>query len=439
MNRQLAEKILETASSRAGSAEVIMDLGESSEVSFENNRMKYVTSNSMWGAGVRVISNGRIGFSCTTDPEKCQQVVQHALEGARFGQEAKFEFPSQPVEPEVKTWDQAVADYPVKSAIETCRMAIDGLLTFDPSLDCGAGVGKSDSTRIILNTSGLDLEMKTSALDYGFNALSVGDDGSMIHVDEGNATRHMTMDMEYKVSVALEKLERAREKAKLKSGKIPVIMAPSALDMVLSPVASNCSGKMLQKGSSLLEGKIGEKMLDQRVTLIDDSLVDYAIGSMPFDAEGVPSRRLPLFEKGVFRNFVFDLQSAGLTGNQSTGSAHRGYNLQPSPGYGNVRMEPGTDSLDDIISGLKYGLLVYQVLGAGQSNTITGEFSVNVELAFLVENGRIIGRVKDAMLAGNAFKALSNIESISSETEWHASEELPYVCFKELYAVAGEE
>jgi PmbA protein len=81
-------------------------------------------------------------------------------------------------------------------------------------------------------------------------------------------------------------------------------------------------------------------------------------------------------------------------------------------------------------------VVVDQVLGAGQSNVLAGEFSVNLDLGYLVENGEIVGRLKDTMVAGNAFDAFNNIVALGSEPEWHGSEELPAIYFREL-AVSG--
>ena len=148
------------------------------------------------------------------------------------------------------------------------------------------------------------------------------------------------------------------------------------------------------------------------------------------------ARRKAIFENGVLKEFLYDLQTAGHMGAQSTGNGVRGYSSAPSPGIANVRLAGGSTPYRKILSGLKRGLLIEAALGAGQSNVLAGAFSVNVELGFLIENGEIVGRVKDCMLAGNAFDAFNHIRDISAETGWHGSTELPYVCFESL-SVAG--
>jgi len=438
MSKELVLKILDIAASKADAAEVIVDSGESSSVHFENNRLKYIDARGILGVGVRVIHRGRIGFSSTTDLEEPERVVQNAVESATFGQEAKFQFPAPSRGASVQIHDPAVLSFPVERGLEACRAAIDRLLARDAKLDCAAGVDASHAERHIANTSGLRVDLKATDFDAGIYALRVGDDGSMTHVEDGNSSRRVLLQMNKHVDDVLRQLDLSERIAPLKPGKMPVLFIPKALGLLLSTFIVNANGKALQKGTSLLLGRLGEKILDERVTLRDDGLVDFAPSSIPFDGEGTPCREMPLFEAGVFRNFVFDLQTAGITGNAPTGNASRSFASQPGPGNHNIRLAPGDVPYADLLADIQRGLIVYQFLGGGQSNVLAGEFSVNIDLGFLIENGRIVGRVKDAMLAGNAFDAFKNIAGISRETEWRGAIELPYVCFKELSVVGAE-
>ena len=154
---------------------------------------------------------------------------------------------------------------------------------------------------------------------------------------------------------------------------------------------------------------------------------------------GVPTRRKPVFENGVLRTFVYDLQTAGMMDTASTGNAMRGYSSQPHPGLTNLRLEPGDKPYKQIIADTKRGLLIDQALGAGQSNMLAGDFSVNVELGFLIENGEIVGRVKDCMVAGNVFQAFNRIRDIAAEPEWHGSAELAAIAFDALSVVGRKQ
>lgn len=442
MSKGLALKMLDIAASKADAAEVIVDSGESSSVHFENNRLKYIDTRGILGVGVRVIHRGRIGFSGTTDLEEPGRVVQDAIDSAAFGQEARFQFPApqyHTADPHVEIYDPAVLSFPIERRIEICKAAIDRLLARDAKLDCAAGVDTAHSERHIANTSGLSVDLKGTDFDAGIYALRVSDDGSLTHMEDGNGSRRVLLQMDKHVDDVLKQIDLSQRVVPWKPGKMPVIFIPKAIGLLLATFTSNVNGKSLQKGTSLFIGRLGEKILDERVTLWDDGLVDFAPASLPFDGEGTPCRKMPLFEAGVFKNFIFDLQTAGITANAPTGNASRSFASQPGPGHHNIRLAPGETPCADMLADLKQGLIVYQVLGGGQSNVLAGEFSVNIDLGFLIENGRIVGRVKDAMLAGNAFDAFKNIAAISRETEWRGSVELPYVCFKELSVVGAQQ
>jgi PmbA protein len=110
---------------------------------------------------------------------------------------------------------------------------------------------------------------------------------------------------------------------------------------------------------------------------------------------------------------------------------------QPSPGLTNLIVLPGDKSIKDIISSLDEVLVVDQMMGVGQGNVLSGEFSVNVHLGYLYRRGELIGRVKDTMVAGNAYSALSNILALSRETEWiEGTLNTPYICIPELTVVS---
>ncbi|MHC4358788.1 MAG: metallopeptidase TldD-related protein, partial [Planctomycetota bacterium] len=228
------------------------------------------------------------------------------------------------------------------------------------------------------------------------------------------------------------------KEVRVKSGQYPVIFEAKTMNLLLATFEMGCNGKLVQKGISPLLGKLGEKVMDERVSIFDDATLDFAVGSYPLDGEGTRSSRTPLFEKGVLKNYLFDLQTAGIMSAKSTGNGSRGFSSQPSPGCTNIIVETGDMTLEDMIKDVRYGVLVDQVLGGGQSNTLAGEFSVNLDLGFLIENGKLVGRVKDCMIAGNVFDVFNNIMAIGSEAEWHGSDHIPPFYFKGL-GVVGQE
>jgi PmbA protein len=118
------------------------------------------------------------------------------------------------------------------------------------------------------------------------------------------------------------------------------------------------------------------------------------------------------------RSFLYDLQTAGLAKAESTASAERSLASQPSISTSCLLIDEGDTSFADMVRGVKEGLVVEELMGAGQGNVMGGDFSGNVLLGYKIEAGEITGRVKDTMVAGNVHEILRRLAGIGSETRW---------------------
>src|SRR5438552_13929418 len=154
------------------------------------------------------------------------------------------------------------------------------------------------------------------------------------------------------------------------------------------------------------------------VVVWDYATLRYRPGSRPFDDEGVASRRNALIEKGTVRSFLYDLQTAGLAKAESTGSAKRSLAAQPSISTTSLVIDDGEMQFEKMVRSVREGLVVEELMGAGQGNVMGGDFSGNVLLGYQIEGGEITGRVKDTIVAGNVHEALGRIVAIGSEGRW---------------------
>ncbi len=432
----LIDEILSRAAGSAESAEVFYESFESRPVEFENNRLKYVASKSGRGVGLRVIRNGRIGFSCTSDFGRLDELVKNAVESAAFGQVAKFTFPSACTPAGVQVFDDAVPAFTTRQMTELGQEAIDRVLAKHPDVQCSAHISTGISEERIANTNGLDIAHRSTGSSIHVNALAVSDDG-LLWVGDGRSSAALQNNIGPIVEKILSDFDLAAKEATISTGDYPVIFTPDAMGVLLISISQGVNGKLVQKGASPLAGRIGERVLDDRITVLDDGLIDYAPSSAPHDTEGIASRKTPLFERGVLVNYLFDLQTAGMMGAQPTGNGLRGYTSQPGPGHNNTIIQPGDTPFEDMCRDIRRGLLVDGVLGAGQSNTLAGEFSVNVALGFLIENGVPVGRVKNCMVFGNVYDLLRDgIAAIGDKPEMKGSLSVPHFCFKEVSVAA---
>jgi PmbA protein len=428
----LIDTILSKAGATADAAEIFYESSESRPVEFENNAVKYVATKGSRGVGLRVIKDGRIGFSSTSDFSRLDELVENALESATFGQEAKFEFPDCCEPAPVAVFDDTVPACTTKQMAELGQSAIDAVRANHPDVQCQATYTAAESEERVANTRGLDVGHRSTTYSRHVHALSVSDDGFLWVGDGRNGCRFDADDAAI-VDKVVSDLDLARTVTRIETGRFPVIFTPDAVGTLLISLSQGVNGKLVQKGASPLADRIGEQIADERITVYDDALVDYAASSAPHDTEGLTATRTTLVQKGVLKSFIYDLQTAGILGAEPTGNGLRGYGSRPSPSHDNTVFEPGDVPFEQMLAGIRRGLLVDQVLGGGQSNTLAGEFSVNVELGFLIENGRPVGRAKDCMIFGNVYDLLRDgVEAIGDRCVMKGSLSLPHICFKDV-------
>jgi PmbA protein len=238
----------------------------------------------------------------------------------------------------------------------------------------------------------------------------------MLQIWDGRDSRASVDPSEF-VTDMLEKARIGKRIVPIETRAMPVLFTPKGFaDTFCLPLLIAFNGKEVLQGATPVSDKMGKQALDPRVSIYDDGTIDLNAGSRPFDDEGTAVRRLPLVEKGAVSNFIYDLDTAVRAGANPTGHGRRDLSSLPSPAYNGIIIEPGDVSIENMIRGVKNGLLVDQVMGAWSGNVRGGDFSGNVHYGIKIENGKMVGRVKDTMVTGNVFEALKNVEAIENRS-----------------------
>jgi len=402
----------------AQQAEVFAVETEETPVRFEANRLKEINARQTSGAALRVIVDGRIGFASSTKPGDVEELAAAAVETAPFGPEAHMDFPRDGQAPAVEVFDAAVESLPVDDMIEAGQSLIDAVRRVEPKLLCDAFVRRGASTVTIANSNGGQFTYRGTGYSAWVNGTLIrGTD--MLFVGDGDASCRPDLDLKTVEASVVSQLENSRRTAAVSTAEMPVIFTPLGVaSSLIGPLAMAFSGRPVHQGQSPLVGALGIAKYDVRLSLWDDATLSYRPPSRPFDDEGVTSRRVPLIEKGIVRSFLYDLQTAGLAKAESTGSAERSLSSQPSISTSCLLVDDGDTRFADMIGGVKEGLVVEELMGAGQGNVMGGDFSGNVLLGYKIEGGEITGRVKDTMVAGNVHEALMRLTAIGSESRW---------------------
>ena len=412
------EDILELAKRVAEEAEVFFVSSKETPVGFEANRLKRLETRETTSVSLRIVKNGRIGFASTTRLDQPQALVDMAVESARFGAEARFDLPSAQGYPQIEVYDANVEAISIEDMVAIGDALIAAVRSHTPELVCEAGVVKSVGTVKIMNSRGGQASYRKSFFTIAIEGTLIRDT-DMLFVGEFDSSCQPITEFRPLADSVIHQLELAKRPASVATGRLPVVLTPKGVrSAFIAPLALAFNGKTVVEGASPLVGKQGERLFDERLSLWDDATIDYRPASRPCDDEGVPSQRTPLIQKGVVANFLYDLRTAALAGSRSTGSGNRVRGGMPTPSVSALVIQEGDTAFDDMVRDIREGLIIETLIGAEQGNVLGGEFSGNVLLGYKVENGEIVGRVKDTIVSGNIYEALKELAAIGREAKW---------------------
>lgn len=406
----IVNRLIEAAMKRAQGAQVSLGQGDSTNVSFENDKLKSIRSSQSTGMSVKIMVDGKISSSHTTDIDDVDGVVARALEAVEFGSPAHFTFPGPQEGPDVKVYDDGVLHVSKGKMVHIGEEMVTLVKEYNPDILVSAEVSKAVGKGQFANSAGTEHTTEATSFAVWVNGQLIrGTD--ILWAGHGFGWKKREIDHVDIARKAIELFKMAENIAPIKSGDMPVIFTPEGVNVLLLALALGFNGKNVFLGASPLSGKLGERIADESFSITDNPLLDYASGSSRYDGEGVPHQVTPLIENGVLKNFLYDLDTAGRAGTRTTGN---GVGCDPT----NLVIKEADTPYEEMVKNTKKGLLVHDVMGLGQGNPMSGEFSVNVQLGYKIEGGEVVGRVKDVMLAGNTYDALRNIAAIGDKAEW---------------------
>ncbi|MEM2547094.1 MAG: TldD/PmbA family protein [Candidatus Bathyarchaeia archaeon] len=375
------------------------------------------------GLGIRAIVDKALGFSYTnilTDKKIIEETVLKALKTAKASKPDKDwqGFPAQKPFAQVKnTFDETVCELSPEDLVKTASLMLEACEKTDNRVfPVEGGVGTSYLARAIANSNGVAGFDCGTVVECSL-ATVAQESGEVTPVCfEFNAERLYKINPEWVGSEAARQAASALRAKRTETKNMKVMLAHFALQQLLyytlmDAVKADC----VQRNQSALQGKLGEKVASEVVTIYDDGLLDGGLRTWKFDGEGVPQQKTVVIERGVLRSYLYDNCTAKKEGRESTGNAFRaGYLSTPRVEATNFHVVPGKKSPEELLGEIEEGLLVYSVQGAHSSNPASGEFSVVATPAWKIEKGRIAHAVKGAMLSGNIFEALKNISVLAN-------------------------
>lgn len=430
--------IFEELTTQADQVEVINLENEATTIEFEANKLKASRVEQTSGVAVRLVKDGRLGFTASSDMRRPERLVENALQSARFGDPVSLIFPAPRPAEDVQSYDRRIAELSVSSLVEIGFDILEVIHAAEPQALVNLALQRNTQHFALQNQAGAKIDFQRSPFSMSAEITRIEGDDVLMLFDMMGVTQWEDDYLDFARRLA-DKLEKARILVPIHSGKMPVIFSPAGGLVLGVPLMEGVNGKNVYTGVSPLIGKIGEKICDEKITVVDDGTLDGRYGSSPYDDEGIPHQRTTIIEQGVLKNFLYDLKTAAQSGVQSTGNGTRGLFSPPRPEPTNLTFAAGDTPVAEMIASVEDGLLIEDVLGIGQGNIISGSFSNPISLAFKIEHGQIVGRVKNASIADNVYELLKHVSAVSQETQWvYQSVCMPFLLLPEMNVVAKE-
>lgn len=434
---------------KIGNYEVYMQIPEVTQLYVRRGERELINEVRQIGYSIRILEKG-LGMACCnqTDDLSVKRCVAQARKMARQSKEEKLVFPSQRPTCKVDIKDQRIWNEPESVVGEFQEKLVEVAAKIGVELPF-AKVRAFKIRSMIANSEGLDREKEETLF---FTEICFKSSG------EGKLSEFWTTRYARRLEdVSLASIEEWAELSKAnlnakppKTERLEVIFSPQVICDLFVPVMNgHFTGLSLKQAISRFEE--GEAVADETLSMIDDGLHPFGIQSSPFDDEGTPQSKTVLIDHGVFKNRVYD-QYYGLEyGKESTGNGLRQgmvsflvdekFRAVPRNQTSNLEIAPGKKSLEELISEVDRGLLVYKFSWANPDEA-TGIFASEIRNASLVEKGELMYPVKGGLIAGDIFSLMKNVTGISNQPEIVSGETAfscitPWLRFKDVQ-VAGE-
>ncbi|MDE2481167.1 MAG: TldD/PmbA family protein [bacterium] len=371
---------------------------------------------------VRIFNGGRRVTLSTSDlsPESLDRVLRDAVAQSEFVERDPFaELPDAcgRFQGDLDLYDRALAERDDARKVDDA-LALERLVrAADARIVNSSGSQYADAvtTVALANSRGFaDAYLSTRA---SRSSGPVAEDAGVKRTAHyGTAARH-ERELESNEVVAGLAARRAVEMfgaRKPATMRVPVIFERDIAASVLADLFAAVSASNVAVGNSFLAEAIGERIGSDLVTIVDDGTLAGRLGSSPFDGEGVPTRRTPVFERGVLRTFLYDTYYARKLGARTTGNSTGG-----GIGANTFYLEPGTHSLEELIASTPRGVFVLDTIGFATEHA-TGTYSRGAR-GFMIENGELTYPIDEFTVAGHFGEMLAAVDAIGNDLRFDGS------------------
>jgi PmbA protein len=449
--QQLAADVVERAL-RAGAteAEAVIREGDEFSTVVRLGQVETLKESGARGIGLRVFLGASGGYrtanTSTSDFSEAglAHLISGAIDLAQVTSQDPFAGLPEPsamgqLPGELNLYYNDVYSMPTTERIEYARRAEAAALSADPRLTKSDGGSFDAATghKVMANSRGFVGEYRRSYCSLSAMPIAETEKGAMQRDYWFSSARTLSR-LDSPESIGAEAARRTLRRLnarRVSTQRVPIVFAPEIARSLIGSIFEAANGDSIYRGASFWTNQLGKQVASANVTVIDDGTMPGLFGTSPFDGEGLPTRRTVIIENGVLKNYLLNTYTGRKLNMSSTGNASRGLAGTPGIGAGNLFLEKGSVSTQQLLSDIKVGFYVTELMGFGV-NMVTGDYSRGAA-GLWIENGELSFAVEEVTIAGNLKEMLNNIVAIADDLEFRGSVASPTLRIDGM-TIAGE-
>ncbi len=424
VNVPMLQKVIATAMSKGGTyADLFFEHKMSNSLALQDGKVNRAFSNIDYGVGIRVLNGDQTGFaySETITMEAMMKAAQTAANIASGTIQTSAVNISENIPSNYYAVQKSWEEVSVKDKIPYVQKLNDKVFSMDERvIKVSAYLSDETAYTMLYNSEG------TLAYDYrplcSLGLVTVMQKDKRIensYVSRSYRQGFEFLNDELVDLLADEGIKQTSllfEATKPKAGEMPVVMGAGGSGILLhEAIGHTFEADFNRKGTSIFADKLGKKVAESFINIIDDGTLPMNRGSINVDDEGIAAQKTYLVKDGILNSYIHDRISANYYKIPSTGNGRReSFRHVPIPRMRATYMDPGQAQLEDIISEVKYGIFVDN-FSNGEVKIGAGDFTFFVKSGYVIENGKLTQPIKDINIIGNGPQALADITMAAND------------------------
>ncbi len=445
--KDLLNKLIEKGQEKMDEVEAFLVKNKQLDIEIYKGEIDKYSLAESGGLSFRGSSQGKMGYSYTERLEESalDSLVYEALENSKYieGSDDEIIFSGSESYEEINHYDDSLNQVPTQDKLNFLINLEKEAYSLDERVFAvnACAYQEFEGERYLVNSKGLDLHDKSNG---GAAYISV-----VVKDNEDTKTGisyrifYDFSSLDYK-EIAKEAVDRATSMlgaSNIKSGNYPIIIENTTFANLLSAFTPIFSSDNVQKGLSLLKGKLGEEIASPLLTIVDDPFLKGGFASRNFDDEGTASTFKTMVDNGKLVSFAYNWKTANREGVASTGHASRSYKGPISIAPTNLYVVNGDLDLDEMMVLADKGLLINNLEGLHSGlNPVSGDFSLSAS-GYEIKDGKKARPVNQITIAGNLYEVFKNIVAVGNDLKFDLPSNgyigSPSILVKSL-AVSGE-